>query len=91
MHPTHQLKIDLMTHGIDVSQSALEILDARYPGRPLTLADYASTSGISLELAGGVWVNAPLREHNPNFVHAPVGILEASRNGAGFHCARRHL
>ncbi|HEV8435645.1 MAG TPA: radical SAM protein, partial [Thermoanaerobaculia bacterium] len=49
--------------------------------RPLTMADYASTSGITLRLAGDVWVNAPVREHNPNFVTSPRHTLEIGSNG----------
>ena len=60
-------KIELMTHGMNVSNSARRVIGGD-EGRPLTLADYASTSGISMELEGNVWVNAPIVDHNPNFV-----------------------
>ena len=34
----------------------------------MTLADYASTSGISMQLENSIWVNAPIVDYNPNFV-----------------------
>lgn len=34
----------------------------------LTLADYASTSGIPLRLPSDIWVNVPIVDYNPNFV-----------------------
>ena len=44
----------------------------RFGRRPLTLADYASTSGVSLALDDDdVWVNAPIAAYNPNFVFDP--------------------
>jgi hypothetical protein len=76
VHPVHKLKLDLMTEGVDVTPGAREALDRLYPDRPITLAEYASTSGICLEMPGGVWVNAPIKEFNPNFVFAPTSRLE---------------
>lgn len=61
------LKISLMTRGMEVSASAREAIGGE-DERPLTLADYASTSGISMELEGGIWVNTPIVDFNPNFV-----------------------
>lgn len=71
-----KLKIELMTHGMSVSAEAREVLAGKEGHRPLTLADYASTSGISMELEGQIWVNAPVSEHNPNFVVDPPYRLE---------------
>ncbi|MCE5333836.1 MAG: radical SAM protein [Desulfobacteraceae bacterium] len=42
----------------------------------MTLADYASTSGVAICLEGDVWVNAPISDHNPNFVVAPPSVLD---------------
>lgn len=84
MNPIHQLKIELMTEGVLVTEAARQALESMYPDRPITLAEYASTSGICLELPGGVWVNAPLEEFNPNFVFAPVCSLDRADDGAGF-------
>ena len=73
--PVQRLKLELMTNGMAVSAAAREELSGREE-RPLTLADYATTSGISLELEGGIWVNAPIQEHNPNFVEDPLHVLD---------------
>jgi hypothetical protein len=77
---TARLKISLFTHGIAVSAEANAILSGN-GARPLTMADYASTSGITLRLAGDVWVNAPVYDHNPNFVTSPRHTLEIGSNG----------
>ena len=63
-----RLKLDLLTDGVSVTAVAREKLSGANGTWPLTLADYASTSGIALELEDDVWVNAPIREFNPNFV-----------------------
>lgn len=68
LRPVERLKIELLTHGMTVSPAAAEALSGFERGKPLTLADYASTTGIALELDRGIWVNAPIRDHNPNFV-----------------------
>jgi len=70
-----RLKLELMSHGMAVAPDAQEELSGRESHRPLTLADYASTSGIALELEGRIWVNAPIRDHNPNFVKNPPHLL----------------
>lgn len=68
------LKIELMTSGISVSESARREIEGR--GKwPLTLADYASTSGITLELAGKIYVNAPISDYNYNFVNSTAQRL----------------
>lgn len=71
-----RLKIELMTDGLAVSDAAREELSAHEEHRPLTLADYATTSGISMELGGRIWVNAPIRDFNPNFVVNPPHLLD---------------
>ena len=83
--PTQHLKISLMTNGMIVSEIARAILMGEDGSRPLTLADYASTSGIAMELEGQIWVNAPIVDFNPNFVDAPPHRLEW-RNGDFFVC-----
>jgi hypothetical protein len=72
LSPSQRLKIELMTHGMSVSPEASFVLSGGDPKRPLTLADYASTSGIALELEGHVWVNAPISQFNPNFVRGEL-------------------
>ncbi|MFY9821802.1 MAG: radical SAM protein [Thermoanaerobaculia bacterium] len=54
---------------------------SRGGARPLTLADYATTSGITLRLAEDVWVNAPIEEHNGNFIKSPPHVLEFGEAG----------
>jgi hypothetical protein len=76
-----RLKIDLLTQGVAVSTAAREALMRRDGLRPLTLAEYASTSGIVLELDDDVWVNAPISDYNANFVSEPPFLLD---HGSGF-------
>ena len=75
--PVQSLKLALFTEGLVATPEArLQISGGVENGRPLTLADYASTSGISMELEGQIWVNAPIQDFNPNFVKAPPHRLE---------------
>lgn len=62
-----ELKIGLMAEGLTLGSEAAAWLDEVTGGKSLTSADYASTSGLILEL-DGVWVNAPIHAQNPNFV-----------------------
>ena len=75
-----RLKPSLMTSGIAISPEAMEPL-TDHGARPATLADYPSTSGVSLELEDDIWVNAPIKEHNPNFVGDTPYRLEYDRGG----------
>jgi aspartate carbamoyltransferase len=70
------LKLDLLSEGVSVSPAARRRLSGETDNRPLTLADYASTSGITIRLGEDVWVNAPIAQHNPNFVAAPRHQLD---------------
>lgn len=81
LSPVQRLKIDLMTDGLSVSHTARRRIMGGEAGRPLTLADYASTSGVGLELEGDIWVNAPIRDFNPNFVEAPPHSLDFDGDG----------
>jgi hypothetical protein len=63
-----RLKVGLLAEGLTIAASAQAYVDERNGGRPLTPADYASTSGVILALDDDVWVNAPIAAHNPNFV-----------------------
>ena len=67
-----ETKIRLMVEGMALDSSVQNLV----PG-PLTLAEYASTSGMILVLPNEVWVNAPIAEHNPNFVVGPSIVLSA--------------
>lgn len=78
-----RLKIDLMTQGMSASRAAREALIGTDGLRPLTLAEYASTSGVILKLGENVWVNAPISDHNANFVTEPAFTLD-HRHGSFF-------
>ncbi|MFH1376737.1 MAG: radical SAM protein [Candidatus Woesearchaeota archaeon] len=73
-------KIELMTYGMNVSETARRSISGD-EGRPLTLADYASTSGISMVLGDNIWVNAPIRDYNPNFVNETYYTLDFRDEG----------
>lgn len=66
-----QAKFGLFFGGIAIAPEAEAHVMRAYGERPLTLADYASTSGVSLVLDDDVWVNAPIAAFNPNFVFEP--------------------
>lgn len=65
-----RLKFEVLALGISIDDSAAAELAMRNGDRPLTPADYASTSGVILKLDDEVWVNAPIEMYNPNFVGA---------------------
>lgn len=79
--PVQDLKIRLMTDGMEVTPVALRRLQRGDEERPVTLADYASTSGISMALEGDVWANVPITAHNPNFVERPPHVLDVAGSG----------
>jgi hypothetical protein len=73
-----QLKAELMTEGLAIDPSVREVLAQN--GEPITLADYASTSGITLELENDAWVNAPIADFNANFVEVPNNELRRDQD-----------
>jgi hypothetical protein len=54
--------------GMRVSSQAREVIEGGVKGRPLTTGDYASTSGIALDIGESIFVNTPFSDYNPNFV-----------------------
>lgn len=58
-----QLKFRLLTEGIRLGDDARTLWADRYGG-PITLGEYATTSGVSLVLPGDLYVNAPLEERD---------------------------
>jgi len=76
-----QLKFGLLADGLAMTSEALGYIAARNGDRPLTPADYASTSGVILVLEGDVWVNAPISRYNANFVVAPPYRLVRDGDG----------
>ena len=75
------LKFDLLADGLDISDAAARYIAAENGDRPMTPADYASTSGVILRLEGEVWVNAPIAEYNSNFVSSSMLRLDADSDG----------
>lgn len=80
-----RLKFQLLAEGIGISPAAHAALVESTSERALTPADYASTSGLILELADNVWVNAPISTHNPNFVDETPFILDHGADGFWVH------
>jgi hypothetical protein len=76
LSPQERAKFSLLADGLRVTNSAQSHIDGRNHDRPMTPADYASTSGVILEMPGNVWVNAPVARHNPNFVTDPAFTLD---------------
>lgn len=70
------LKFALLADGLTISPEALEFVSRFNEDRPLTPADYASTTGVILELKDDVWVNAPIHRYNPNFVEDSPFVLD---------------
>lgn len=69
-------KFRILAEGLVLTDAARDRLVQATRDRALTPADYASTSGIIIVLDEDVWVNAPIAEHNPNFVVAPSQRLD---------------
>jgi hypothetical protein len=79
------LKFEVLAEGMSVDAAALRYITEANGGRALTPADYASTSGLILRLDGEVWVNAPIAQHNPNFVDQPSVTLTVGEDGLALH------
>jgi Radical SAM superfamily len=69
LRTAEHLKFRLLSSGLVIRQDAQEYIDERNGDRPMTPADYASTSGIIIAIGDDVWVNAPISLYNSNFVH----------------------
>lgn len=74
-------KFDILANGLAVSAQARAFIDRRNHDRPITSADYASTSGVIVRLDSDIWVNAPTISHNSNFIVAPVSTLDIDGSG----------
>src|SRR5664280_1280121 len=59
--PGHRLKLYLLAHGIAIDPAAEHAWRQKYDG-PLSLSEYASTSGVCLYTRSGAYVNAPFLE-----------------------------
>ncbi len=76
-----RLKFELLANGVTVTVKARARLDEIREERPLTPADFASTSGLILGLQDDVWVNAPIQDFNPNFVQESRNLLDIDGDG----------
>lgn len=76
-----RLKFRLFADGLTITRTARDTLEAAHRSSRLSSADFASTSGLILELDDHVWVNAPIVDHNPNFVKRSDYVLD--RDSAG--------
>lgn len=76
-----RLKFGTLAEGVEISDGAARALREINGERRLTPADYASTTGVILELEDDVWVNAPVNAHNPNFVSDSPYRLDHGREG----------
>ncbi|MDR1443090.1 MAG: radical SAM protein [Bifidobacteriaceae bacterium] len=76
-----QLKLRMLAQGMTITDRARSWLTEATNGRRLSSADYASTSGLILKLDDDVWVNAPVADHNSNFVADDGAVLDL-RDGA---------
>ncbi len=82
-----RLKFQLLAEGIEISRLARKALREATSQSDLTPADYASTTGLILELDDDVWVNAPINDHNPNFVSGSRFVLDYGADGFSVHGA----
>jgi uncharacterized radical SAM superfamily protein len=70
-----RLKLEILAKGIKISERARRAFIG-----PMTMGEYPSTSGISMELEGQIWINAPFSVYNPNFVSDATTIVLDYRN-----------
>jgi hypothetical protein len=79
------LKFALLSDGVRISPQARAVLATLTRDGRLSPADYASTSGLILRLAGREWVNAPISDHNPNFVTESPYTFDIDDDGFVVH------
>lgn len=72
-----ELKLYLLAHGIAIDPKAEAAWLEQYGG-PLSLSEYASTSGICLYTASDIWINAPFLE---SFTEGTGAILDFCDGG----------
>jgi hypothetical protein len=78
---SQRLKFELLARGVQITQPATDVLATLNNGRPLTPADYASTSGVILRLDDHVWVNAPVSVRNADLVATTPFVLDVDSDG----------
>jgi Fe-S oxidoreductase len=70
-----ELKLRLLVEGVQILPEARAKLAEMWGDSAVSLADYATTNGISLRLESGMYVNAPVVDHNPNFAGTTQNTL----------------
>jgi len=68
-----QLKISCMAQGIRISPEAADQI-SRHGAVPLTIHEYATTGGVTLQLPGDIYINAPFDDW---WVADPEAVLVA--------------
>jgi hypothetical protein len=91
MSSAEQLKFCLLAEGLTITDEVRRAVTSLSGNSSLTPADFASTSGVILCLDHSVWVNAPIADHNPNFVDRPGFVLHRDPaglvvRGGAFEC-----
>jgi hypothetical protein len=82
-----RLKFHLLAEGIQISRPARQALREATNQSDLTPADFATTTGLILQLDDDVWVNAPINDFNPNFVSGSRFALDYGADGLWVHGA----
>jgi uncharacterized radical SAM superfamily protein len=67
-----------MSDGLAIDENVKDTLTA--DGSPVSLNDYASTSGVTLKTENDTWINAPVADFNANFVVAPKYTLRGEND-----------
>jgi hypothetical protein len=77
-----RLKFRLLADGVRIDASAARAWREQFAG-PMTLAEYATTSGVSLVLPGDLYVNAPPADDPalPVFRHGADGYVLTTADG----------
>lgn len=70
-----RLKASCFTRGVRLSQAAGEVF-TRSGRVPLTIHEYATTGGLTFEVAGGVYINAPFDEWFVVEPEAEIGVTQ---------------
>ncbi len=79
LSPHQQLKISCLSRGIRVTREAEQRLSEG--GKvPLTIHEYATTGGVTLEFEGGIFVNAPFDEWFCDEPEATLAVNETTDN-----------
>jgi len=73
-----KMKISCLSQGIKINENAMDLL-SNGGKDPLSIHEYATTGGITLEFEGGIFVNAPIDEWYCNGAEAILDIDKKTR------------